>query len=247
MANLRLLYYRFHKETQVKAILPSVIPYYDLTMVLEGKLEYKVNGRRITVEENGVILMPPASRRERLRTVGATTYVSFNFLTDMPLEIPLLLEKGVGKEVRMMIYACREIDRDHSDYARASFESMTNAILQSLLAYVSKSGNSALTEKILSYIRENYRKPLSLRKIAEATNYSVVHCDQVFKKDIGVSIIRYLIDYRIAKVKEFLIENVLSLREIARRTGFGESNYLSRQFRQRTGFTPLRFRKEFNQ
>lgn len=246
MANLKLLYYRYHKETQVKAILPSVIPYYDLTMVLEGRLEYKVNNRRFTVEENGVILMPPGSRRERLQTTGETAYVSFNFLTDEVIDIPLLLEKGVGKEIRMMVYACREIDIEHSEHARASFESLADAILHALRAYVTRSGNSALTENILSYIRENYKHPLTLFKIAGAMNYSIVYCDQVFKKDMGVSIIRYLIDYRIAKVKEYLIENVMSLREIAGKTGFGESNYLSRQFRQRTGMSPLRFRKEFN-
>ena len=74
--------------------------------------------------------------------------------------------------------------------------------------------------------------------------YSVAHCDQVFKKDVGTSIVRYLIDYRIAKVKEYLIENIMSLKMIAERTGFGECNYLSRQFRRRTGISPLRFRKE---
>ncbi|HCU55840.1 MAG TPA: hypothetical protein DIC18_00725, partial [Clostridiales bacterium] len=93
---------------------------------------------------------------------------------------------------------------------------------------------------------ENYRHPITLKKIAGEMSYSVVYCDQAFKKDMGVSVIRYLIDYRIAKVKEFLIENILSLREIALKTGFAESNYLSRQFRRRTGVSPLRFRREFN-
>ena len=50
----------------------------------------------------------------------------------------------------------------------------------------------------------------------------------------------------LAKAKEFLIENIISLKEIAERTGFGECNYLSRQFRRREGISPLRFRKQFN-
>ena len=109
---------------------------------------------------------------------------------------------------------------------------------------MARSGYSELTESILAYIHENYKSFLPLRKIAAAMNYSVAYCDQVFKRDIGVSIVHYLIDYRIAKVKEYLIENVISLKEIAEQTGFGECNYLSRQFRQRTGLSPLRFRKQ---
>ena len=246
MISTTLHYYRFHKESAVEAIPPSVIPYYDLTIVLEGKLEYRVNNRRVTVAENGFVLMPPGSKRERFRSEEKTMYVSFNFRTDESLNVPLTGENAAGKDIRMMIYACNEIDRAHGGYAQDAFEDMLSAILNAIRAKVTRSGYSALTDRILAYIRENYRKPLLLVKIAKEMSYSVAHCDQVFKKDVGVSIVRYLIDYRIARVKEFLIENVLSLKEIAERTGFGECNYLSRQFKQRTGVSPLRFRKEFN-
>ena len=245
MINLALLYYRYHQEKKADAIAPSQIPYYDLTMVLEGTLEYRINNRRVTVGENGLILLPPGTKRERLLTDGKTTYVSYNFRTEEALDIPLSLENAVGKEIRMMIYACNEIDRDRGDYALDALADMTSAILNAIRAEVTRSGYSELTEKILSYIHENYKHLIPLRTIAARMNYSVAYCDQVFKRDVGVSIVRYLIDYRIEKVKEHLIENLLSLKEIAAQTGFGECNYLSRQFRQRMGISPLRFRKMF--
>ena len=247
MINLTLHYYRWHKEGAVEAIAPSVIPYFDLTMALAGDLEYRVNNRKITVKEGSLILMPPGTKRERFRTEGSTVYVSFNFRTEEDLSaLPLLVEEGVTKEIRIMLHACNEIDRDRGAYQQEAFEDMTSAILNAIRAEVTRSQNSELTERILAYIRANYRHPISLRKIAKEMAYSFTYCDQIFKKDMGVSIIRYLIDYRIQKVKEFLIENLISLKEIAERTGFGECNYLSRQFKQRTGISPLRFRKQFN-
>ena len=246
MANVEIHYFRFRKEVRAEAIQPSVIPYFDLTLVLEGSLAYRINNRKLTVRAGDAILMPPGSKRERFVGEGKTTYVSFNFRTEEALLLPLLMESAVGKEIRMMLYACDEIDRDHGDYARAAFADLLSAVLNALLSAVTRSRFSPLTERILDYIRENYRRPLTLLGIASEMAYSVQHCDQVFKKDVGVSIVRYLIDFRVARVKEFLIENVMSLKEIAERTGFGESNYLSRQFRQRTGYTPLRFRREFS-
>ena len=246
MANAEIHYFRFRKEARAEAIQPSVIPYFDLTLVLEGSLAYRINNRKLTVRAGDAILMPPGSKRERFVGEGKTTYVSFNFRTEEALLLPLLMESAVGKEIRMMLYACDEIDRDHGDYARAAFADLLSAVLNALLSAVTRSRFSPLTERILDYIRENYRRPLTLLGIASEMAYSVQHCDQVFKKDVGVSIVRYLIDFRVARVKEFLIENVMSLKEIAERTGFGESNYLSRQFRQRTGYTPLRFRREFS-
>lgn len=245
--NFTLNYFRYHNEKRVEAIGPSVISYYDLTLVLEGSLEYKLNNKRVTVKENDALLMPPGTKREREHTEGATTYVSFNFTSEERLDdLPLLMENAVGKDVRMMIYACNEVERDHGEHARNSFLDLTSAIINALRSLATRNKNSALTENILSYIRENYRHPLTLSAIAKTMNYSATYCDQVFKKDVGVSIVHYLIDYRIAKVKEFLIENVISLKEIAERTGFGECNYLSRQFRRREGVSPLRFRKQFN-
>jgi len=241
-----LHYYRFHSQKVVDAISPTVIPYYDLTMVLEGRMEYRINNRRISVDAGSVILMPPGTKRERFRSEEKTTYVSFNFRREEPIELPLVTEGAVGKEMRMMVYACNEIDLDHGEYARAALADLTSAILNALFSYVTRSKNSPLTERILAYIREHYREPLLLGKIAAEMAYSVAYCDQVFRKDVGVSIVHYLIDYRVAKVKEYLIENVISLQEIAERTGFGECNYLSRQFRRRTGVSPLRFRKQFN-
>ena len=246
MANIALHYYRYHNEKWVEAISPSVIPYYDLTLVISGRLEYRINNKRVSVGENDAILISPGSKRERFRTEGKTTYVSFNFRTQEELRLPLLIEGAVGKEVRMMLYACQEMDRDHGAFARAAFEDMTSAILNAIRSFVTRSENSALTERILAFIRDRYRERLTLAGIAGEMAYSTTYCDQVFKKDLGVSVIRYLIDYRIGKVKELLIENALSLGEIAEATGFGDANYLSRQFRQRTGISPLRFRKQFN-
>ena len=246
MINAEIHYFRFHKDGRVESISPSVIPYYDLTLVLEGALEYRVNNRKITLRAGDAILMPPGTKRERFFGEGRATYASYNFRSEEEISLPLVVENGVGQAVRMMIYACDEIDRDHGEYARAAFSSLLSAVLAALLSAVTRSRYSALTERILAYIHENYRHPLPLRKIADAMAYSVQHCDQVFKKDVGVSIVKYLIDFRVARVKEHLIENVLSLKEIAECTGFGESNYLTRQFRQRTGYSPLRFRKEFN-
>ena len=102
--NFTLNYFRYHNEKRVEAIGPSVISYYDLTLVLEGSLEYKLNNKRVTVKENDALLMPPGTKREREHTEGATTYVSFNFTSEERLDdLPLLMENAVGKDVRMMI------------------------------------------------------------------------------------------------------------------------------------------------
>jgi len=56
---------------------------------------------------------------------------------------------------------------------------------------------------------------------------------------------RYIIDYRIGRVKEYLIYSNYTLLEIASRLNFNSVSHLSAQFKQNTGLTPSFF-KELN-
>lgn len=57
------------------------------------------------------------------------------------------------------------------------------------------------------------------------------------------SVERYIIDYRIGKVKEFLVYTNLTLSDIAFRLNFNGTSHLSAQFKQVTGLTPSFFKE----
>ena len=54
---------------------------------------------------------------------------------------------------------------------------------------------------------------------------------------------KYMIDYRIQKVKEFLIYTNLTLADIAFKLNFSSVAHLARQFKQITGLTTTEFKK----
>ena len=53
---------------------------------------------------------------------------------------------------------------------------------------------------------------------------------------------RYIIDYRINKIKEYLVYSNYTLSEIAFRLNFNSVAHLSKQFKQNTGLTPSFFK-----
>lgn len=59
------------------------------------------------------------------------------------------------------------------------------------------------------------------------------------KKTIG----QYVIDFRINKVKEFLVYTSLTLADIAFKLNFSSAAYLSKQFKEQTGLTPGFFKQ----
>ena len=94
----------------------------------------------------------------------------------------------------------------------------------------------------LSYLEENYHRPLELAELAARANLSKNQFLRTFKKAFGTTPITYLANRRIQKAQGLLRDTSLSISQIAFDTGFADSNYFSRRFRQVTGKTPRDYR-----
>ena len=93
-------------------------------------------------------------------------------------------------------------------------------------------------EYILSHLAEN----ISNSALAELVGLSAFHFARAFRQSAGVSPHRFLLESRIARVKQLLVETDLPISQIAILAGFGDQSHCARQFRKRVGITPSRFR-----
>ena len=105
---------------------------------------------------------------------------------------------------------------------------------------------SPLTEPILKaiyYIENNYDKNITLESIAKEVHFSFSYFSRLFSSQLGMSFTEYLTNVRIRHVKRQLIQTNKSVMEIALDTGFCHGDYLSSKFKNKTGMTPLEFRR----
>lgn len=65
---------------------------------------------------------------------------------------------------------------------------------------------------------------------------------QQFSAEEGITIEKFVIDYRIEKVKELLVYTSLSLADISFQLGFSSVAHLSLQFKQQTGLNTSHFK-----
>lgn len=247
MKNTNLLYYRYYLKSEAKAIPPSVIPFFDLTIVFKGKLDYAINGKKIKVGEGDCILMPPQTHRKRFQGDSLTEYASFNFSSDSVPDLPLVVKNCADNKLRHVVYACNEFKDPYESRAKVIIECLINAAVGIIERARDNGKYSEITSQLIAFIHENYREKLSLSSICAHAGYSPTYCDAVFKSDVGRPIVDYLIEYRTSKAKAALIENIYSLKDVAEKTGFDDYNYFSRLFKKRTGLSPAKFRQKFNE
>ena len=98
-------------------------------------------------------------------------------------------------------------------------------------------------QKMLLFVHQNYRENIQLGDIANAASVSEGECCRCFKNMVRKSPIQYVIDYRISKAAELLMDTELSVTEIADETGFPDTSHFIKYFKRKMGMTPREYRR----
>lgn len=95
---------------------------------------------------------------------------------------------------------------------------------------------------MLSFLEAHYAEELSLEQIAESAGVSVTECMRCFRRNIGVSPIRFLKERRLQYAADMLRHTKQNISEIATSCGFLDMSYFTKAFRQLYDTTPTAYR-----
>lgn len=96
--------------------------------------------------------------------------------------------------------------------------------------------------RVLEHVANRLDAPLTLQRLADLAEMDLFRFVRAFKQSTGLSPHRYVVEARIARSKELLRDERVSITEIALRTGFATPSHFSVTFRRITGMTPRAFR-----
>lgn len=97
--------------------------------------------------------------------------------------------------------------------------------------------------KIIDYIKEHYHEKISLDSICEYVFLSKSYLSKIFKEEIGCNFTVYINKIRCEKSKAFLLDNKLSIVDIASLVGFEDQSYFTKTFKKIVGVSPGKFRE----
>lgn len=100
-----------------------------------------------------------------------------------------------------------------------------------------------LVRKVKTYIERNYKNPeLSLQGIADEMQVSLSHLSKLFKQEVGMSFIDFLIKVRISHAIQLMNDPLIKIYEISDAVGYNTQHYFCTAFKKLLGVSPMEFK-----
>lgn len=101
-------------------------------------------------------------------------------------------------------------------------------------------------EALLSFIEKNLHRPLPNELLANQLHMQTNHFIRYFKERLGQTPQKFIMAKRMDFAKQLLLDDELSLAEIAERTGFYDCSHFSKNFKSFYSISPKSYKKYFS-
>ena len=105
-------------------------------------------------------------------------------------------------------------------------------------------GGTSVSSLIKQLVIDNYRNPdLDIQFLSDKLSLSISYLSYLFKKEVGVSLIKYITMTRLDKAKELLLSGNMKIAEVAAKVGYQNYSYFNITFKNNVGISPAQFRE----
>jgi len=98
--------------------------------------------------------------------------------------------------------------------------------------------------RLVDYIESNLEAELTLAELATVTGVSVPHLTTLFRRTMGQSVHRYVVERRVQRARSLLLGGERSVAQVALQTGFAHQSHLARWMKRMLGVTPTEILRE---
>ena len=234
--------------------------FFELTILLKGESFYTIEDETHYLVEKTVLVFNPGIEHMEYTKEGMENVQihiglrHFNFVgykrDYFPLESNIIHLENYKES---FFDTCEEIIRERNE-AKPGYELILKALVYKLIIYLFRDRTTKLNEdqslildhekqelvnEIQLYIENHYSEDLSLEQIAQEFYTSSTTLSRLFKEFSADTPINYLINYRLEKAKNLIIDNPsLSIKEVAQNVGYDDPLYFSKLFKKKFGESP---------
>lgn len=148
-----------------------------------------------------------------------------------------IYNQGMLFETTEEIMVCSGLDEVEEAFCRVMEKA--GSMQQDKAADVSQT-----VAEIIRIVKNEYMEDLSLEGIAGKVCLTPAYVSYIFKQETGVSLIKYLTDYRMQRAKVLLEQGKMKIVDVGKACGYPNQSYFNRLFKNHFGVTPKQYREQ---
>ncbi|MCA4806467.1 helix-turn-helix domain-containing protein [Myroides odoratimimus] len=191
-----------------------------------------------------------ADRIETCDNINKLTYITHNYHTKAGCVFQSEEDAVFAEQLLHSIQ--REHNNHTQDYLiiRQCISILLNLVARNLILHdyeqVNENRKAQDIMKMITYIQQHigHKEKLTLEALASEFSISKNYLGEYFKKQTGISLQDYILDYKLKLVETRLKYSNTRLKEIAFELGFNDESHLSKLFKKYKQMTPSQYKKE---
>ncbi|PDZ71858.1 GH39 family glycosyl hydrolase [Bacillus pseudomycoides] len=238
----------------------------EIIFVLRGTVEVRLSHEKRTLSEGDVLLINQCHVHEVIgldRNIIATFLIPFSYLKEKIAradEISFDCYSGDKERrhaldlVRRLLAEMVQLMYQKGDAYEIDMQIRMLEVLSILLKQFKVSASAGIMNekymermlRIITYIEDHYKEPITLQAIAEREFLSIPYLSKFFSDNIGLNFQSYLTSIRLKYTVEELLHNgEIPIADIALKHGFPNAKSFYTAFKARYNVTPSEYRKHF--
>ena len=99
-------------------------------------------------------------------------------------------------------------------------------------------------QQIFNFVRENFKRQISLEEITEEVSMTAPAFARYFKKNTGKTFTQFVNEYRLVHASKLLAEKPTSITDVCFESGFNNFSHFNKSFKAFTGMSPSEYRNQ---
>lgn len=235
-----------------------------LYWVKEGSLDFQVNSHHFTLNSKSLLFL----NRQQVHQsrVGNQDTQAICILFDLGFLNPFLRQEIVNPffEDEDFAFKLLPIRADHQQllaklydqvWDKLPYLSIVNLLSETVDLVIRNFDTDPeynrqdqdIFNQLLSYIQSHYNEKITITSLQKHVGINKNYLNQLFHTYSQDSPIGFINRYRLQQAQNLVTNTDVNISEIANMVGFNHLSYFIEQFRKEYGYTPLQYRKQFQQ
>ena len=247
----QLIFYGFHTASITERHFHSPVEIY---VVDDGEVKTWINGRQKTLSTGTIAIslsLEPHGYLPKEGTIARVliipTYLCKEFMEEIkdthPLT-PFLQDPALYNEIDRLL---RGLERDiDNPVKKQGYLGMILGTILDHMTFVDRVDEAAvsLPSRVLFYLNEHYKQPLTLESVAAALGYNSSYLSRYFRLQFSISLTKYITFLRLREALRLMKEEKNSIAFCAMESGFPSLRTFYRCFSEEFHCSPLDYLKK---